>query len=42
MEWWLWALIGLGLAGCEMLTPAGLPVPSVPHPADRADRRGTG
>jgi hypothetical protein len=23
MEWWLWALIGLGLAGCEMLTPGG-------------------
>jgi hypothetical protein len=23
MAWWVWALIGLGLAGCEMLTPGG-------------------
>jgi membrane protein implicated in regulation of membrane protease activity len=23
MTWWMWALLGLGLAACEMLTPGG-------------------
>lgn len=23
MTWWVWALVGLGLAACEMLTPGG-------------------
>jgi hypothetical protein len=23
MAWWMWALLGLGLAACEMLTPGG-------------------
>jgi membrane protein implicated in regulation of membrane protease activity len=23
MTWWVWALLGLGLAACEMLTPGG-------------------
>ena len=23
MDWWMWALLGLGLVACEMLTPGG-------------------